>query len=217
MDWMGVEKAIENLKKAVSNIDNKGAENAVKEYLDAGGNPLEAIDKLQEFMVEIGKEFETGVVFLPQLIMCSDIMKASVDRLMSEVPEKERRGATGKFLIGTIEGDVHDIGKGIVSIMLTVNGFEVVDLGKDVPIHRFVEKVKELKPDIVGASAMMTVTMPSQKLLIEALKSAGLRDKVKVMVGGAPVSEAWVEKIGADAYGADAVKSVAKARELLGR
>jgi len=214
---MGVEKAIENLRKAVSNMDDKGAEEAVKEYSEAGGNPMEAIGKLQELMVKIGKEFESGTVFLPQLIICSDIMKASVDRLLSEVPAKERPDTAGKFLIGTIEGDVHDIGKSIVSVMLSVNGFEVVDLGKDVPIHRFVEKVKELKPDIVGASAMMTVTMPSQKLLIEALKSAGLRDKVKVMLGGAPVSEEWVKKIGADGYGADAVKSVTTARELLGR
>jgi methylmalonyl-CoA mutase cobalamin-binding domain/chain len=123
--------------------------------------------------------------------------------------------ATGKFLLGTVEGDIHDIGKSIVAAMLTAEGFDVIDMGVDIPDKVFVEKTKELKPNILGLSALMTTTRTKQKDVIEALKQAGIRDKVRVMVGGATVTPEWAKEIGADSYGEDAIDATKKARQLL--
>jgi len=162
--------------------------------------------------------FERGEISLPEVIIAADAMKAAVDVLKPVLVSRIKTGMKlGRFLIGTVEGDIHDIGKGIVATMLEAAGFEVIDLGKDVPMSFFLEKTKELKPDIVGLSALMTTTRVNQKVFIEMLKEAGLRDKVKVMVGGSATTPDWAESIGADGWGEDALSAVKKAIELVKR
>jgi corrinoid protein of di/trimethylamine methyltransferase len=165
---------------------------------------------------EIGDRFGTGEAFITELIATAQAMEAGAEVLNEEIT---RRGAAsrkvGTFLIGTVEGDIHSIGKNIVATMLSTAGFEVMDLGTDVPTETFVEKVRETHPDILGLSALMTTTMAKQKEVIEALKKAGLRDGLKIIVGGAPVTEGWVEEIDADACGLDAVNAVEASLKLM--
>ena len=165
---------------------------------------------------EVEEKFERGEYFLLDLMLSAEAMKAGLKVLKPEIEKqsKKTRG-TGKFLIGTVEGDLHDIGKTIVKTMLTAEGFEVIDLGVDVPDQKFVEKVKKHKPDILGLSALMTTTRIKQRDIINALKKANLRDQVKVMIGGAAVTPEWCEKIGADAFGEDAIDAVNKAKTLI--
>jgi dimethylamine corrinoid protein len=160
--------------------------------------------------------FDRGEIFLPEVMVAADAMKAAVEALkpaLSELVKAELK--RGRFLIGTVEGDVHDIGKGIVATMLEAAGFEVIDLGRDVPMSVFLEKTKELKPDIVGLSALMTVTRENQKVFIEMLKKEGIRDKFIVMVGGGATTGEWAERIRADGWGEDAPSAVKKAIELI--
>jgi corrinoid protein of di/trimethylamine methyltransferase len=188
-----------------------------KEALEEGVDPTEAIEKgLAEGMKEVGRRFEKLEVYLPEVIISADAMTAGVEIFRQHL--LARGGETPKktVLLGTIQGDVHDIGKNIVKIMLESNGFKVYDLGRDVPVFDFIEKVKELSPDIIGVSALMTTTMVYMPKLIEALKEEKLREKVKVMVGGAPVLPEWAKKIGADGYGESAMEAVRVAKRLVG-
>ena len=166
---------------------------------------------------EVGEQFGCGERFLPDLVLAGEAMKAAVAILE---PEMARSGTAremlGKVVIGTIEGDIHDIGKTLVATMLSAGGFQVYDMGIDVPVMTLVEKAREVEADIVGVSALLTTTMTKQRDVIEALDDMGLRPQVKVMVGGAPVTEDWVNDIGADGYSADAVGAVATARKLMG-
>jgi trimethylamine corrinoid protein len=178
---------------------------------------VEALEEgLAKPLREVGNRFETGEAFITELIASAEVMEAGAEVLNREIT---RRGASresaGRFLIGTVEGDIHSIGKNIVATLLNASGFEVIDLGTDVPTWTFVEKVKELEPDILGLSALMTTTMVKQKEIIEALTDTGLRSNVKVIVGGAPVTEEWVQEIGADAAGFDAGNAVQKAINLM--
>jgi dimethylamine corrinoid protein len=177
--------------------------------------PTEIIDALALGMQEVGVRFERGKLFLPHVISAADAMNAAVAVLEKDLP----RGGAGKKLpavvIGTIEGDVHDIGKTIVSTMLQCAGYDVHDLGRDVPSRTFLDTVKEHDARLVGMSALMTTTMRNQMEVIGLLKEEGLRPKVKVMVGGAPATQAWADKIGADGYGENASMAVRKANELL--
>jgi len=153
------------------------------------------------------------------LILAADTMQAATVICEAAIPKgtlKAKLKAKKKVVIGTVAGDIHDIGKSIVASVLSANGFEVYDLGRDLPTETFVEKIRELEPDVVGASALLTFTMDGQKKLVEGLKEAGLRDKVKVIVGGAPVNQAWAERIGADAYAENAATAVTKVKELTG-
>lgn len=143
-------------------------------------------------------------------------MQAGVDLLKDEMGESSASEKLGVIVNGTVEGDVHDIGKSIVSTMLQAAGFEVHDIGRDAPVKNFIDKAKEVNANMVGISALMTTTLQGQKEVIEALKEAGLRDSVKVMVGGAPATNAWAKKIGADCYAENATEAVNKAKELLG-
>jgi 5-methyltetrahydrofolate--homocysteine methyltransferase len=187
----------------------------VKKAIDDGIDPLEIMNNgLTSGIRELGKRFEEGTAFLPDLIMGGNAVKAGYDVISTHLPMTKQE-KVGKFLIGTVEGDIHDIGKNIVKTMLEASGFEVRDLGVDVPTTRFIEEVKNWKPNILGMSALLTMTRVNQKEVIEALKREGLRDKVKVMVGGAPISEEWAYEIGADGYAEDAMKAVQKALELL--
>ncbi len=190
------------------------AQQAVAQGLD----PLAAIN--QGFIPGVnyvGEQFSRGEMFLPDLVLAGEAMKAAIAVLE---PEMARRGAQrqtlGKVVIGTIEGDIHDIGKTLVATMLAASGFQVYDLGVDVPIARFVEKAREVEADIVGLSALLTTTMARQADAIVALTEAGLRPRVKVMVGGAPVTASWAAEIGADGTSEDAIGAVAVAKRLVG-
>jgi len=158
---------------------------------------------------------QVGVFFLPHVMMAADAMTAGVKVLEADMPAGTETKKLGVIVNGTVEGDVHDIGKSIVSTMLQSAGFEVHDIGRDVPIKNFVEKAKEVNANMIGISALMTTTLQGQREVIELLKEEGMREKVKVMVGGAPATQAWADKIGADCYAENASEAVAKAKELL--
>ena len=193
-------------------------------FLSQNGYKVDAVDcsveALEEGLAkplrEVGNRFETGEAFITELIASAEVMEAGAEVLNREIARRgANRESAGRFLIGTVEGDIHSIGKNIVAALLNASGFEVIDLGTDVPTWTFVEKVKELEPDILGLSALMTTTMVKQKEIIGALTDAGLRSNVKVIVGGAPVTEEWVQEIGADAAGFDAGNAVQKAINLM--
>jgi corrinoid protein of di/trimethylamine methyltransferase len=206
----------EIFKSAIDSIlkgDQQLAESVAEKAVSLGLDPVEVINKgYSEGMRIAGELFDRGEVFLPELIIASEAMVSAVKILESALPEAQEH-KMGTVVIGTIEGDVHDIGKGIVATMLRVYGFEVHDLGRDVPIKKFVEKAKETNADIVGSSALMTTTMVGQKTLERELQQAGLN--VKTMLGGAVVTQRWADKIGADAYGENAMEAIARARELV--
>ncbi len=194
------------------------ADTLARQAIEQGVDPLQAIN--QGFVVgldEVGEQFGCGKMFLPDLVQAAEAMKAAVAILE---PEMARLGAArkmmGKVVIGTIEGDIHDIGKTLVATMLSAGGFQVYDLGVNVPVMTLVEKAREVEADIVGVSALLTTTMPKQQDVIEALDDMGLRPQVKVMVGGAPVTQDWVDDIGADGYSEDAIGAVNVAKKLLG-
>ncbi|MBS7637123.1 corrinoid protein, partial [Candidatus Bathyarchaeota archaeon] len=207
---MDVESVIERLRLSVLNYNADEAVSAAKEAVKLGVDLLKAIEEgLAKGIREVGEKFANGEAFLPELVMAAETMKRALEVLEPELKRKKKeRKSLGKVLLGTVAGDIHSIGKTIVGSMLTANGFEVHDIGEDVPAEKFVEKVKELKPDIVGLSALLTTTLPEQRTVIEALKREGLREKVKVIIGGAPASREWAEEIGADGYGADATEAV---------
>lgn len=189
-----------------------------KEAIAAGIDPLEAIN--QGFVVgvnQVGENFACGQAFLPELVMAGEAMKAAVAVLE---PEMKKRGTArqilGKVVLATVQGDIHEIGKTLVGMMLSASGFEVHDLGVDVPSEKILAKAREVDADIVGLSALLTTTMVKQREVIEALDKEGLRRKVKVMVGGAPVTRDWVQKIEADGYSEDAIGAVGLAKQLMG-
>lgn len=215
---MSAENIIERLRLSVLNYNADEAVSAAKEAVKLGVDLLKAIEEgLARGIREVGEKFANGEAFLPELVMAAETMKKALEVLEPELRRaKKERKALGKVLLGTVAGDIHSIGKTIVGSMLTANGFEVYDIGEDVPAEKFVEKVKELKPDVVGLSALLTTTLPEQRTVIEALKREGLRDKVKVIIGGAPASREWAEEIGADGYGADATEAVEVVKRLLG-
>lgn len=178
--------------------------------------PAEIIENgLAAGMNQVGVLFERGKLFLPHVMMAADAMTAGVKVLEADMPAGAATKKLGVIVNGTVEGDVHDIGKSIVSTMLQSAGFEVHDIGRDVPIKNFVEKAKEVNANMIGISALMTTTLQGQREVIELLKEEGMREKVKVMVGGAPATQAWADKIGADCYAENASEAVAKAKELL--
>ncbi|MCK5588620.1 MAG: corrinoid protein [Candidatus Lokiarchaeota archaeon] len=213
---MSSEQLFEGIKNAIVDLDREECLKLAQEALDAGINPLEVIENgLKKGIQIVGTKYDDGELFIVDLMMAASAMKAAVELLELHISaELKQQASAGKIIIGTVEGDVHDIGKTIVSTLLAANGFEVIDLGTEVPSSRFVEKVKELKPDIVGMSALLTTTMPQMQEVIEALEKEDLRDSVKVMVGGAPVTQEFAEKIGADGYAKDAEKAVKWAKEL---
>ena len=203
-------------KEAIMEFDSEMAEEAAAEAIKAGLNPVEVIEHgFTAAMSEVGAQFEQGKLFLPHVLAASEAMNAGIAVLKPEMEKvKAQTQSKGIVIIGTIEGDIHSIGKDIVASMLGIAGFEVIDLGRDVPIKTFVEKVKELHPLIVGSSALMTTTMVNQIQIEEQLKEAGVRGNVKTMVGGAPCTQDWADKIGADIYGESATDAVLKAKSV---
>jgi corrinoid protein of di/trimethylamine methyltransferase len=206
------------MAQSILDGEEEQAKALAQQALDAGIDPLEAIN--QGFVVgvnQVGEQFSCGNAFLPELVMAGETMKAALSVLE---PEMARRGTQrqlfGKVVLATIQGDIHDIGKTLVGTMLSASGFQVYDLGVDVPIAKIVAKAQEVGADIVGMSALLTTTMVNQRTAIQKLQEAGLRPKVKVMVGGAPVTRSWAAEIGADGYSEDAIGAVAVAKQLLG-
>lgn len=195
--------------------DRDKAEKIAREAIEQGLNPLELISGgFTVGITRVGDLFDRGELFLPELIQCSEIMKGVTGILNTAIPTKDKK-AGAKVLIATIEGDVHDIGKGIVVSLFNAHGFEVFDLGRDVPTLKIIEKAEEHKVDIIGTSALLTTTMEGQKKLEVMLRNEGLREKYKTIVGGAPVTERWAARIGADAYAEDANDGVKKVFEML--
>jgi 5-methyltetrahydrofolate--homocysteine methyltransferase len=204
-----------DLYEAILNGKAPAAAEAARKALEAG---IPALDVVQQHMVpamnEVGRRFECEEYFVPELLLAGRAMKGALGIVR---PLLAASGAqpVGKVIIGTVKGDLHDIGKNIVAAMLEGGGFEVTDLGADVPPQKFVNAVKTAGPDLVCLSALLTVTMPSMKTTIDALAAAGVREKVKVMVGGAPVTQRFADEIGADGYGENAAVAVSVARKLV--
>jgi len=211
------EEIIRLLRKAVKEYDYEKCVELTKKAIEMGVNPIEIVEEgLTKELQAIGDAFGRGDLFITDLVGAASTVEGAM-KVLQPVFEKnkEKIRSSGKVVIGTVEGDVHDIGKKIVASVLRANSFEVLDLGVDVPIPAFVEKVKEVKPEVVGASALLTTTLLKQRELIEALRKVGLRDKVKVIIGGAACSEEWAKKIGADAYGVDAMDAIVKVKSLV--
>jgi 5-methyltetrahydrofolate--homocysteine methyltransferase len=187
----------------------------VQEALDQGMDPGEILASgLIAGLDEVGKDFKAGDLFVPEVLIAARAMHAGMGVLRPLLAEAEATSA-GKYVIGTVQGDLHDIGKNLVRMMMEGAGFQIIDLGTDVKPESFVAAVQEHQPQLLGMSALLTTTMPGMKATIEALEKAGLRDAVKIMVGGAPVTAAFAEQIGADAYAPDAASAVDVARSLV--
>ncbi|TET96258.1 MAG: cobalamin-binding protein [Dehalococcoidia bacterium] len=208
----------EILGKIATNLyngDDGSVAGLVQQALDQGLSPSEVLKGgLIAGMDEVGKDFKAGDLFVPEVLIAARAMHAGMGILRPLLAEGDVPSA-GKYVIGTVKGDLHDIGKNLVKMMLEGAGFETVDVGTDVKPETFVAAVREHQPQLLGLSALLTTTMPGMKATIEALQEAGLRDTVKIMVGGAPVTAAFAEKIGADAYAPDAASAVDTARELV--
>ena len=211
------EELFKKMQKAIYDYDKEGAVALAKEALANGVDPLEAVEKGFAVAIrDLGDKFDRMEIFLPELVMGAEAMKAAVDILKEAILAKgETLEKKGTVVIGTVEGDIHDIGKTIVVAMLQAAGFEVIDLGKDVPIPTFVKRAEEVHADIIGASALLTTTMPRQKDLIEYLQTYGKRDQYFVIVGGAPTTKEWAKEIGADGQGKDAAEAVKLCEELM--
>jgi 5-methyltetrahydrofolate--homocysteine methyltransferase len=208
---------IENLRKAVLDLDVDRVKAAAEEAVRLDMDPIEAIDEgLAKGVRTIGDRFAAGEAFLTELVMAGEAMKAGVEVLRPVILQRKlQRKSTGIVVIGTVRGDIHDIGKNIVAVMLEAAGFEVNDVGVDVPPDRFLNKTKESKAQIVAMSALLTVTTPEQKSTIQTLEKAGIRKNVKVAVGGAAVTSEWAREIGAEGYSDNAVDAVELFKKLV--
>jgi len=200
------ERAIAELRDKLVGLDFEGAKKAAQDALDAGVSPQKIVTGgIGEGMNIVGQKFEKSEYFLSELIVAGEVAK-EVTQLLQPHLKGTQLKKLGKVVIGTVRGDLHDIGKNIVAMMLETAGFEVIDLGSDVPAENFVDAVKKHSPDIVGMSALLTVTMTEMATVIQQLKDSGVRKKVKVIVGGAPLTDDYAKSIGADAFGRDAVQ-----------
>lgn len=210
--------SFEALCQAVEAGNTANAQEITRKYLNEGKDPLEMIAALTETMNKLGDLFARLDIFLPQLILAGEALTASVDILRPRIMEAGEQGAPkGKVVIGVVKGDLHEIGKNIVKLMLDTNGFEVKDLGYDVDSLTFIKEAEAMGADIIGASSLMTTTMPGQKEIIELLKEKGIRDRYKVVIGGAPTGKEWADQIGADLWCEDATSAPKLMAELLGK
>jgi corrinoid protein of di/trimethylamine methyltransferase len=209
----------QDMAQSIIDGDSEIALELAQQAIAQGIDPLEAISQGYVIGVnKVGEAFANGDAYLPELVMAGEAMKAAVAVLEPELARLgTERKMLGKVVLCTIEGDIHEIGKTLVGTMLSSAGFKVFDLGVDVPVMKVVDKVREVNADIVAMSALLTTTMVHQKDVIEALEDIGIRSKVKVMVGGAPVTKEWVNQIGADGYSEDAIGAIKVAKQLLGQ
>lgn len=209
------ESIFKRLAEAVVIGDAKIAEEGAREVLAEGIQPYEAImNGLANGMRVVGEKYETKEYFLPDMLLSADAMYAGLNVLIPHISKSEMK-SKGKIILGVVEGDVHDIGKNIVKVMLTAAGYDVVDIGRDVPTPEFIEKAKSEEAQVIAMSTLMTPTLMSMKAVEDQLKERGLKGKVKTIIGGGSVSEEWRAKIGSDAYGKDAMEAVDKVRMLI--
>ncbi len=202
---------------AIADMQEEEAIRLTRAMVEGGVSPMEILDAARQAVDLVGQRYEKGIYFLPELMMAGEILgqiTEIVKPILAQTPAAKKEG---RVLIGTVAGDIHDIGKNIVVFMLDVNGFEVMDLGVDVPTERFVEAVKEFRPQVVGLSGFLTLAFDSMKETVKALEAARLRDQVKVMIGGGSVDEHVRAYTGADAWGRDAMAAVNLAKQWIGR
>jgi len=204
------------LVNAIADMREEEALKLVKEMMEGGSGPMAILDAAREAMDIVGQRYEKGTYFLPELMLAGEMLNQITDIIkpeLTKMPEVERHG---KVVIGTVEGDIHDIGKNIVGFMLDVNGFEVLDLGIDVPPQKFTEAIQNFQPQVVGLSGFLTLAFDTMKETIEAIQAAGLRDQVKIMVGGGQMDDQVRAHTGADAYGRDAMAAVKLTKDWIG-
>lgn len=204
------------LVEAIADMREDEALKLVREMVDSGTEPMVILEASRSAMDLVGQRFEKGIYFLPELILAGDMMNQITEIIKPKMAEMPDREHYGKVVIGTVEGDIHDIGKDIVSFMLDVNGFEVLDLGVDVPPQKFVDAIQDFQPQVVALSGFLTLSFDAMKDTVAAIQSAGLRDKVKVMIGGGQINEEIKEYAGADAFGKDAMAGVSFAKGWVG-
>ena len=210
-----METVIKEIYDGILNGNQKVVPVKVNEALDASMDPAYVLNEgMVAAMAEVGRLFEEGEYYVPEMLIAARAMQAGLAVLKPRLVQSDFKSA-GKVAIGTVKGDLHDIGKNLVSMMLEGAAFEIVDLGTDVSPEKFVEAVQTSGANIIAMSALLTTTMPNMKNTIEALQAAGIRDKVKVMIGGAPVTDSYAQQIGADGYSPDASRAVALAKSLV--
>ena len=205
-----------DLKTILADLKEKDALGIAKNRLDTGDNPLSILNDARHGMEIVGERFSNGEYFIPDLIYSGEILKQITDMVKPKLAKAATVKRLGKLVLGTVAGDIHDIGLNIVDFMLDVNGFEVHNLGVDVPAQKFIDKIKETEASIVGLSGFLTLAFDSMKETIDAIKTDGLRDKVKIMIGGGQIDEEIRKYTGADAYGKDAMAGVSLAKKWVG-
>ncbi len=206
----------EVLIQALADMREEEAVGLARQMVESGADPLDILDATRAAMDIVGQRYEKGEYFLPELLLAGEMLSQISEMVKPLLAKTQAAKREGKVLIGTVAGDIHDIGKNIVVFMLDANGFEVLDLGVDVPVQKFVEAVKEFQPQVVGLSGFLTLAFDAMKETIQALDAAGLRDKVKVMIGGGSVDEHVRAYTGADAWGRDAMAAVNLAKQWIG-
>jgi 5-methyltetrahydrofolate--homocysteine methyltransferase len=204
----------EDLVFALSELKEKEALDMVGKRLDRGEDPLAILDEAKKAMAIVGKRFEEGSYFIPDLIYAGEILQAISEMVKPKMGKEAAAAKAGKVVLGTVKGDIHDIGKNIVAFMLDLNGFEVYDIGIDAPPEKFIEKIKETNAPVVALSGFLTLAFDAMKATVEAIEKAGLRDKVKIIIGGGNINEDIKKYAGADEYGVDAVAAVAFAQKV---
>jgi len=205
------------LVEAMAGMKEKEALDLAKKMLDGGEDPLKVLDFCREAVEVVGKRFEEGKYFLPELMLAGEMLRQISEMAKPLIQTEQKVERSGKVVIGTVEGDIHDIGKDIVTFLLDVNGFEVHDLGVDVPRQKFVDAIKEVQPQVVGMSGLLTLAYDAMKNTVAAIAEAGLRDQVKIMIGGGGMSDEVRQYAGADAFGADAMAAVNLSKKWTGR
>lgn len=205
---MSAEEINAKLRECIINGNKEGLVKVVEDGLSENVSPLDLIDQMTDIMKEVGEKFENGEAFLPEMIRAADAWKVAVAKLEPKLAEDQlAQKKVGRIVMGTVQGDMHDLGKNIVVAFLKTVGFEIMDVGIDASPSKLIDAAKEFDADIIGASALLTTTMPYQKALIEHLEARNLRDKFKVIVGGGPVNQEWADEIGADGYANDAAEA----------
>ena len=207
----------QEIVNAVLSFDEDKITEATRNALNKGQDPIKIVEELGTALRIVGKKFEEGEYFLMHLVAAAEPVQKVIKEILEPemAKKKEERRSLGKVVLGTVAGDIHDIGKNIVGSMLFAAGFEVYDIGKDIPPEQFVAKAKEVSANIVGASALLSTSLPVQRQIVQGIVAAGLRDKVKLIFGGAPVTEEWVKEIGGDGYADNAIEAVKVAKRVL--